>query len=118
MSPHDDRNFSQNDGLSLREYIDMRFNTIDMSLALVREQMEKRLEGMNEFRQQLNEQTTRFITREELDARCIPCKEDVRSLRESRAESHGKASTMSVFIATAIALCGLIVGAVALLLKM
>ena len=77
--------------VSLRDYVDMRINDLQKQLELhiaaiqqqldrrivdanhatdlARQQMDKRLEGMNEFRQQLSEQANRFITREEVQAK-------------------------------------------------
>lgn len=77
--------------VSLRDYVDMRINDLQKQLEmhiaaiqqqldrrivdanhatdLARQQMDKRLEGMNEFRQQLSEQANKFITREEVQAK-------------------------------------------------
>ena len=77
--------------VSLRDYVDMRINDLQKQLELhiaaiqqqldrrivdanhatdlARQQMDKRLEGMNEFRQQLSEQANRLITREEVQAK-------------------------------------------------
>lgn len=77
--------------VSLRDYVDMRINDLQTQLEmhvaaiqqqldrrivdanhatdLARQQMDKRLEGMNEFRQQLSEQANKFITREEVQAK-------------------------------------------------
>lgn len=77
--------------VSLRDYVDMRINDLQTQLELhiaaiqqqldrrivdanhatdlARQQMDKRLEGMNEFRQQLSEQANRLITREEVQAK-------------------------------------------------
>ena len=62
--------------VGLKEYVDMRFSESEKakdnalhSIEIARKEaqiaMEKRLEGMNEFRDQLRDQATRFITREE-----------------------------------------------------
>ena len=62
--------------VGLKEYVDMRFSESDKakdnalhSIEEARKEaqtaMEKRLEGMNEFRDQLRDQASRFITREE-----------------------------------------------------
>lgn len=62
--------------VGLKEYVDMRFSesekakdnalhNIEIARREAQTAMEKRLEGMNEFRDQLRDQATRFITREE-----------------------------------------------------
>lgn len=59
----------------LREHIDQRFADLQLHLEKIREsdreqrdilrqEMERRLEGMNEFREQLQMQTATFVTRE------------------------------------------------------
>lgn len=53
--------------ISLREYFDAKFEALEKSIELSRASMEKRLEGMNEFREQLNKQAGTFITKTELD---------------------------------------------------
>lgn len=53
----------------LQQQIDRRIADANHATDLAREQMDKRLESMNEFRQQLNDQTAKFITREEVQAK-------------------------------------------------
>jgi hypothetical protein len=72
------------------------FNTANVGL-------EKRLEAMNEFRSQLKDQASGFFTRNEHDQFSKRIEEDIRSLRESRAQLEGKASQNSVNIAYVIA---------------
>jgi len=81
--------------VGLKEYVDMRFpnpkklkiNALH-SIEIVRREaqtaMEKRLEGMNEFRDQLRDQATRFITREEYFNRHKPIEEKLNSQGERR----------------------------------
>lgn len=47
--------------------VDRRFSDLKEQIALAREAMEKRLDGMNEFRDQLRDQAARFISRDELN---------------------------------------------------
>ena len=62
--------------VGLKEYVDMRFSesekakdnalhSIEIARREAQTAMEKRLDGMNEFRDQLRDQASRFITREE-----------------------------------------------------
>jgi hypothetical protein len=51
-----------------QEQVDRRFSDLKEQIALAREAMEKRLDGMNEFRDQLRDQAARFISRDELNA--------------------------------------------------
>ena len=79
--------------------------SIDKALGLAHCQMEKRLDGMNEFRQALKDQASEFITKNEYK-RTV---EDIRELRESRAELKGKASQLSVYIAWLLAIAGIFI---------
>ena len=69
---------------------------------------------MNEFRGQLKDQANTMLPRSEFDALLGPVSEDVKSLRESRAELMGKADQSSVNIAYALSVIGIVVAAVAL----
>ena len=46
--------------------LDLRFNASDKAIDAAKEDMERRLEGMNEFRAQLSSQANTFISRTEL----------------------------------------------------
>jgi hypothetical protein len=52
----------------LKQHYDAVLRDRDESVERTRRQMELRLDGMNEFRQSLNDLTTRFVTKEELRA--------------------------------------------------
>jgi predicted phage gp36 major capsid-like protein len=77
---------------SNKELAEQRFRAIEVSTKEAKGDMSQRLESMNEFRTQLKEQASHFITRIEYDKMI----EDIRELRESRAELSGKASVASV----------------------
>ena len=99
------------DSVPLRDYVDMRFSDMDDRTELAREAMEKRLDGMNEFRDTLRDQASKFIPRTEYDILC----DDVQKLKESRAEMRGKASQNSVIVAYIFAVIGIGIGIVGLL---
>lgn len=114
--------------VTLRSYFEDKFTAADKALVLAlqslmvrldgtdkahdiyRQALEKRLEIMNEFRGALQDQSKTYIGRPEHDSVVA----DIRSLRESRAEMEGKASTMSVVIAYAISIISLFLAALAL----
>jgi chromosome segregation ATPase len=77
------------------------------STTLAKENVDMRLATMNEFRGQLKDQTATFVSRGELQPRFDRTDEDIRLLRESRAELIGKASQSSVIIAYLIAIVGI-----------
>jgi len=100
----------------LKELFGSELRSIDRATDIARVGMEKRLEGMNEFRQQLNDQAKEFITRPELNAIRKEIEADIRILRESKATLEGKADQKAVNIAMAISLIGLIIGVIAIII--
>ena len=55
------------DLVSLKEFFTERFNMQERALTLAREEMERRLEGMNAFRDQINKVEGTLVSRKELD---------------------------------------------------
>ena len=99
------------DEVSLKEYVDARFESISRETALTKSDLDKRLEAMNEFRQALRDQNQTFVTKPEHEF----VMKDIRELRESRAELAGKASQQSVTIVYLISGLSLLVAIVSLL---
>ena len=104
--------------IKLRDYVDEKvrgvylfskgkYQTIDKSTKLAADSLEKRLETMNEFREALKDQQTRFVTREEFGLIRDRLSEDIRILREAKANTEGKASQTSVYISYLIAIIAL-----------
>jgi len=94
--------------VTLRDYIDTRLESIDREKEVAYRAMEKRLDGMNEFRDTLKDQGGTFLTKNEYCNFKDSVEKDLRMLRESRAELAGKASQLSVNISLLIAIIGLI----------
>jgi hypothetical protein len=105
-----DNGFTYKDGVSLKEYFDSRITSVETSIILAHASMEKRLDSMNEFREALKDQNSRFITRNEHEL----VMSDIQDLKESRAELQGKASMQSVVVAYMISAISLAIGLFAL----
>jgi hypothetical protein len=119
---------------SLKEYIEAKFLWLERSTSTTAGVMEKRLEGMNEFRDALKDLTARLASREELDevrkqlvgsfsrteheAFMRTVDSDIRTLRESRAELKGMATQTSVVITFILASIGAISGLAVLVREM
>jgi hypothetical protein len=97
--------------VSLYVHFDRRIEDLKSNIENTRLAMEKRLEGMNEFRAQLNDQTTKLILRSEVEFELMRIKDDIRSLDRSRAEVSGKASQSWVNISLLISVIGLLLSA-------
>jgi len=76
--------------ISLREYIDMRFDNIEKNTKVALESMNERLNVMNEFRGTINDQSKAFALRSETERRLEKHDADIRELRESDARNEGK----------------------------
>jgi hypothetical protein len=70
--------------------------------------MEKRLDGMNEFRDSLKDQAAKFITREEMLSTLRAIQTNVEILLTSKATEEGKASQKSLNITMIIAITGVV----------
>ncbi len=89
--------------LSIERQVNTQITSLKDATTLAKFEMDKRLEGMNEFRNQLKDQANMYFTKSEHEQFGKRIEDDIRSLRESRATLEGKASQNSVLIAYAIA---------------
>ena len=103
---------------SCRALTDERFAAAQKSVDLAYASMERRLEGMNEFRATLSDQQGRYLTIAEYQRAHESILHDVQDLRESRAEMRGKATQESVVKAQAVANWGVLLSAVAAVLAL
>jgi len=95
---------------AMREYFDLRFTSSDKAVSVATTSLEKRLEGMNEFRDALKDQASRFVTRDELTLQLKQLAVEVDSLKISRAVMEGKASQSSMYLTMAISVASLFLG--------
>jgi chromosome segregation ATPase len=91
--------------------------TLESNFNVANVGLEKRLEAMNEFRDQLKDQAGTFFTKNEHEQFAKRVDDEIGSLKESRAEAKGKASQNQVLVATLIGVIGIIVGLVGLTLR-
>lgn len=103
---------------ALDKSVSARLDALDRATKLASDTMEKRLEGMNEFRAQLKDQAGTFISRQELEAFKALVDADMRVLREANAKAEGKASQQAVNVSTIIAIVGLLLGIVSFVTRL
>lgn len=103
--------------VSLKEYFESRISALEKATHVAAQQMDKRLEGMNEFRDALKDQATKFITKDEFNIQHQRVVDDIRTLRESRAKLEGRASQTSVFIAYGLVIVSIIISVIAIFHK-
>ena len=80
--------------------------------------LERRLEGMNEFRDQLKDQASQFVTRDELGLQLKSINDNITELRTFKDRLEGKASQQSVNIAWGIAAVGIIISITATVISL
>ena len=112
------RNFTAADGVSLREYFDTRLDAVERATDLAAHTLEKRLEGMNEFRSTLKDQAAKFVTRDELCIQLRPIIDELRELKSYKDAAVGKASQQSVTTAQFMAVLGLVISLISLLSRL
>lgn len=127
------------EAVSLKEYFNSRLTSIENATSLAAATMDKRLDGMNEFRDTLRDQAGRFTTREEVGVQiarvCDLASADRASLRQEAAierkalkdqidelqtfkdRLEGKASTTSVAVSYLLGGASLLIGILGLLLR-
>jgi len=62
----------------------LMFESVEQATELARTQMEARLEGMNEFREQLKDQASKFVTREELESKVSLLNAEIKSTSKGK----------------------------------
>ena len=112
MTIHDNgETFNDKDGVTLKEFFLAKLKDQERALDLARTQMEKRLEGMNEFRETLRDQAAKFVTREELRGAVDKMDIQLDQLKRAKDIAEGKASTTSVYV-------GYILSAIAIIISL
>ena len=104
---------SDKDYVSLKEYFLSMITAIESSRKLAFDAMDKRLEGMNEFRAALKDQASGFITRAEHNL----ILKEIQDLREFRIKLESKADQSSVNKVSSIAIVGLILSFIGLVVS-
>ena len=92
--------------ISMKDYIDLRIDAVEKGITLARDVMEHRLNGMNEFRESLQDASQKHVQKDECNVVRKQFGDDIRELRDFRAEMTGKASMIAVYGAYGIALIG------------
>ena len=105
------------DGVSLRDYVDRRFDECQHYRDRQEGSLENRLESMNKIRESMRDQAKDFISRIEYDAKHDLLCGEMKILREGADINKGKASQNSVIFAYAISIIGLMVSIIGHFMK-
>lgn len=103
--------------VSLREYLESRLDGLSETMRATATSLDKRLEGMNEFRSAMNDQRINLesrigegVPRSEYVVQHRALELQVAQIREWQAKQEGKASQSSVWGAYAVAVVGWLIG--------
>ena len=110
----------QTDDVKLREYIEAliaeqrryfeaRLGAVIEATVLARESMDHRLDGMNEIRGVLRDQSVTMITRDKFDVAFERLQSDVNDLKKRSNIAEGKASQSSVIFFGFLSVASLII---------
>ena len=108
---------SRGEFVTLREYLESRIQAVEKGIEVANRSMQERLSGMNEFRETLKDQASRFVTRNELDTKLDDVNKQLKDLQLSKAELSGKASQTQANIILVLSILGLVMSAISLFLK-
>ena len=101
---------------TLKQYVESRLTTMDKAVDVALNTLNNRLMGMNEFRDTIEDQASKFVTRQELQALLKSIESDIKVLTASKNLLEGKANMSSVYIAYIFAILGVILGIIGLFL--
>jgi hypothetical protein len=104
--------------VTLRDYIDTQMEARDRALNVALANLDRRLDGMNEFRDALRDQGFTFLTKAEYGVFKERLELDIRGLRESRSLLEGKADQKQVNTALILSIIGLILGVIGLMMRL
>jgi len=104
-------------GVSIKEYFERLFTDNQRAIDKAEQMMNQRLEGMNEFREQLKDQASKFITREELNIICTGFQTEIKALRKLADIAEGKASQNAVILTALASVIGILLGVINFFVK-
>ena len=102
----------------LRRYVEMLIGNVKESVKTAYASMEKRLEGMNEFRNQLDRQTRTFVDKDYFERHCETTNDRMVKLESFKEQMTGKADQRSVTNVLIISLIGLALSAVTIIISL
>lgn len=100
-----------------REKNDLRFNTSQRAIEKAEAAVERRLEGMNEFRASLADQARLLMPRLEADSRISALAEQIRNLESRIDRQEGRGSGLNAGWGYLIGAVGLIAGLIGIVLR-
>jgi hypothetical protein len=124
-----DNSFCWQDSITLKEFFCQRLDDLEEKIQVIfdmnkvsidksEQKLDLRLGTMNEFREQLKDQASRFVTRNEMEALIERINLSIKNLELNRAVLEGKASQQALNVTLAVSFLSLLIGLIGLLLKL
>ena len=104
--------------VSLREHLESRIQALEKATEVAARGMERRLEGMNEFRSQLEKQTRTFVDKEAYQHRHDMVCDRIKELESFKDKLDGKASASALQLTTILAVAALVIAVFGLLIEL
>lgn len=98
------KEYFENRLCELNKRFSERVDEINENVVKAEHQLNHRLEGMNEFRESLRDQSARFLTRAEYDYAHKAIDEKVRSMELARANFEGRVATIASLVSIAVSI--------------
>lgn len=101
--------------ITLREYIEQRisemncrinhrFEEVDENVKKAETQLNHRLEAMNEFREAMREQSSKFLTRNEYDYAHKSVEKQIHDMELAKANFEGRAGVVAGLVSVAVSI--------------
>lgn len=94
--------------------INHRFDALKQSTSLARDELRERLAGMNEFRDTLKDQASRFITRDQFDETKESYEKRFNELEKTDSYNLGSRATTALVTTTILSIISIILAIVAI----
>jgi hypothetical protein len=94
----------ENNGITWKDYVDLRFAEVDKALRIYTTEMNRRLEGMNEIRSQLDRQAATFQTKDASALITDRVEEKIAAVQISAAGEAAKTKLYALFTAALISI--------------
>ena len=86
------KDYFENRLADVNKFFEARLSAIEKATAIATNTLDKRLEGMNEFRSAMKDQSEKFLSKDDYQLRHTQIESDIRMLRESKSLLEGKSS--------------------------
>jgi hypothetical protein len=107
----------RSEAVSLKEHLESRIHALEKATQVAKDEMDRRLEGMNRFRDQLDKQTRTFVDKDYFEHHCETNNDRIAKLESFKDQMTGKADQKSVTNAIIIAVISIAISIVSIIIN-